>query len=72
MLEQQLKYWKEVADDYRLQRDEAVARVRFLENKLLKATGKAYDGKDYLRDILATKKDASFVHQIKHFFARYL
>jgi hypothetical protein len=65
-----LDYWKRVADRYRLQRDEALQEVQRLQKELLRTTGKAYDGYDYLRDIKRTKAELNFVAKVITFLRR--
>jgi hypothetical protein len=65
-LQSNLDYWKRVADRYRLQRDDALKEVCRMQKELLVATGKARDGKDYLREILATGQKATFKQRFKN------
>jgi hypothetical protein len=65
-----LDYWKRVADRYRLQRDEALQEVQRLQQELLRTTGKAYDGYDYLRDIKRTKAELNFIAKVVTFLRR--
>lgn len=49
-----IEYWKNVAQRYQAQRDMALKELRFVQQKMLEETGKAYDGKDWLREVIAT------------------
>lgn len=49
-----IEYWKNVARRYQAQRDMALKQVKFMQEKMLAETGKAYDGNDWLRQIAAT------------------
>ena len=49
-----IEYWKAVARRYQAQRDMALQKVRFLQERMLEETGKAYDGNDWLRVVVAT------------------
>lgn len=49
-----IEYWKAVARRYQTQRDMALQQVKFMQEKMLAETGKAYDGKDWLRVVAAT------------------
>ena len=49
-----IEYWKAVARRYQAQRDMALQKVRFLQERMLEETGKAYDGNDWLRVVIAT------------------
>jgi len=44
-----IEYWKAVARRYQSQRDMALQKVQFLQERMLEETGKAYDGNDWLR-----------------------
>lgn len=66
-----LTYWKNVADRYRRQRDEALQEVKKLQSILLEKTGKAYDGNDYLREIQETRSRARAIVRIRSFFRRF-
>jgi hypothetical protein len=44
-----IEYWKAVAKRYQSQRDMALQKVQFLQERMLAETGKAYDGNDWLR-----------------------
>ena len=59
-----LQYWKSVARRYRRQRNEALKQVHFLREKLLKETGRAYDGHDYLRLVIKTASRPSWRYRI--------
>ena len=54
-MEEQMQYWRDCAFRYRQQRDDALKTVNALQTILLKETGKAYDGNDYLREIQRTR-----------------
>jgi len=49
-----IEYWKAVARRYQSQRDMALQQVKFMQEKMLAETGKAYDGKDWLREVAAS------------------
>ena len=49
-----IEYWKAVARRYQSQRDMALKQVQFMQEKMLSETGKAYDGNDWLREVIAT------------------
>jgi len=49
-----IDYWKAVARRYQFQRDMALQKVQFLQERMLAETGKAYDGNDWLRQVAAT------------------
>ena len=49
-----IEYWKAVARRYQSQRDMALQQVKFMQEKMLAETGKAYDGNDWLRQVAAT------------------
>ena len=49
-----IDYWKTVARRYQAQRDMALQKVQFLQERMLEETGKAYDGNDWLRQVAAT------------------
>lgn len=49
-----IEYWKAVARRYQAQRDMALKQVQFMQEKMLAETGKAYDGKDWLRAVAAS------------------
>jgi hypothetical protein len=49
-----IEYWKAVAKRYQSQRDMALQKVQFLQERMLEETGKAYDGNDWLRQVAAT------------------
>ena len=49
-----IEYWKAVARRYQAQRDMALKQVQFMQEKMLAETGKAYDGKDWLRVVAAS------------------
>ena len=59
-----LQYWKNVARRYRRQRNEALQQVHFLRDKLLRETGRAYDGHDYLRLVIKTASKPSWRYRI--------
>jgi hypothetical protein len=65
-----LEYWKRVADRYRLQRDTALKEVHRLQQELLRTTGKAHDGLDYLRDIQRTETKLPLTKRIIYFLRR--
>jgi len=51
-------YWQEVADRYRRERDKALQEAAAMQRILLQQTGRAWDGNDYMREILETKADS--------------
>ena len=51
-------YWQEVADRYRQERDKALQEAATMQRILLEQTGRAWDGNDYMREILETKADS--------------
>lgn len=59
-----LDYWKSVARRYRRQRNEALQQVHFLRDKLLRETGRAYDGHDYLRIVMKTASRPSWKYRL--------
>jgi hypothetical protein len=68
MLKANLEYWKGVAARYQKQRDDAWLEAELVRQILLKQTGRAYDGNDWLRDIARTKTTNSFWRRIKTYF----
>lgn len=50
-------YWEQVADRYRQERDKALLEAHEMRRLLLIRTGRAYDGKDWLRAIAETRAD---------------
>ena len=68
MLKANLEYWKGVAARYQKQRDDAWIEAELVRQILLKQTGRAYDGNDWLRDIARTKTTNSFWRRIKTYF----
>jgi hypothetical protein len=68
MLKANLEYWKGVAARYQKQRDDAWLEAELVRQILLKQTGRAYDGNDWLRDIARTKTSNSFWRRIKTYF----
>lgn len=67
-LKANLDYWKNVADRYRQERDAALREAELVREILLRETGKAYDGDDWLREIARTKTRNSVWRWIKSFF----
>ena len=67
-----IEYWKAVADRYRRQRDDAMREVTKLQAILLKETGKAYDGNDYLREIHRSRTKARALVRLKSFLRRFV
>jgi hypothetical protein len=67
-----LDYWKNVAKRYKDERDTAMREVWRLQKELVKRTGRGYDGLDYLREIIKTRRDAGPWQRIKNFFRGYL
>jgi hypothetical protein len=67
-LKANLDYWKNVADRYRQERDVALREAELVREILLRETGKAYDGDDWLREIARTKTSNSVWRWIKSFF----
>jgi len=51
-------YWQEVADRYRKERDKALQEAAEVRRVLLAQTGRAFDGNDYLREVIQTKADS--------------
>lgn len=51
-------YWEQVADRYRQERDKALLEAAEVKKILLQRTGRAYDGKDWLRAIAETRQDS--------------
>jgi hypothetical protein len=51
-------YWQEVADRYRQERDKALQEAAEVRRVLLERTGRAFDGNDYLREVIQTKADS--------------
>ena len=51
-------YWQEVADRYRKERDKALAEAAEMQRILLEQTGRAWDGNDYLREVLESKAES--------------
>ena len=66
-----LNYWKNVSERYRKQRDEALREVEKLQKILLEQTGKAYDGKDWLREVKASGTTNKFRSRVKAFIGRF-
>ena len=66
-----LDYWKNVSERYRKQRDEALKEVEKLQRILLEQTGKAYDGKDWLREVKASGTTNKFSSRVKAFIGRF-
>jgi hypothetical protein len=67
-LKANLDYWKNVADRYRQERDAALREAELVREILLRETGKAYDGDDWLREIARTKTSNGVWRWIKSFF----
>ena len=63
-----IEYWKAVARRYQAQRNMALEKVKFLQEKMLAETGKAYDGNDWLRVVAAT--GARRNNPIQNFFRK--
>lgn len=51
-------YWQEVADRYRKERDKALAEAAEMQRILLEQTGRAWDGNDYLREVIESKAES--------------
>jgi hypothetical protein len=51
-------YWEQVADRYRQERDKALLEALEVKKILLQRTGRAYDGKDWLRAVVETRQDS--------------
>ena len=51
-------YWQEVADRYRKERDKALAEASEMQRILLEQTGRAWDGNDYLREVIESKAES--------------
>lgn len=66
-----LEYWRNVAARYQRQRDRAVAQLEQCQAILLKETGKAYDGHDWIREVARTKTHASWTQKLRNLFRRY-
>ena len=66
-------YWQEVADRYRQERDKALQEAAEVRRVLLAQTGRAWDGNDYLREILQTKTDSPRLKdRVYNFLRRYI
>lgn len=63
-----IEYWQRLSERYRRQRDMAVREIQSLQKQLYIATGCARDGNDYLRQIRATRTNASVSQRIKNLF----
>jgi len=68
MLRANLEYWKNLAARYQKQRDDAWLEAELVRRILLKQTGRAYDGDDWLRDVARTKATSSFWRRLKTYF----
>ena len=66
-----LDYWKNVSERYRKQRDQALKEVERLQKILLEETGKAHDGKDWLREVKASGTTHKFRSRVKAFIGRF-
>ena len=66
-----LDYWKNVSERYRKQRDEALREVEKLQKILLEQTGKAYDGKDWLREVQASRTTGRLRLRLMKFIRRF-
>jgi hypothetical protein len=51
-------YWQEVADRYRIERDKALRESAEMQRILLEQTGRAWDGNDYLREVVESKAES--------------
>lgn len=66
-------YWQEVADRYRKERDKALAEAAEMQRILLEQTGRAWDGNDYLRDVLESKAESPRLKdRFYNFIRRYI
>jgi hypothetical protein len=67
-LKSNISYWQAVAARYQRQRDRAVKQLEQCQAILLKETGKAYDGHDWIREVARTKAQASWKHRLRNFW----
>jgi hypothetical protein len=51
-------YWQEVAERYRIERDKALRESAEMQRILLEQTGRAWDGNDYLREVMESKAES--------------
>ena len=51
-------YWQEVAERYRIERDKALRESAEMQRILLERTGRAWDGNDYLREVMESKAES--------------
>jgi hypothetical protein len=51
-------YWQEVAERYRIERDKALRESAEMQRILLEQTGRAWDGNDYLREVVESKAES--------------
>jgi hypothetical protein len=51
-------YWQEVAERYRIERDKALRESAEMQRILLEQTGRAWDGNDYLREVMDSKAES--------------
>jgi hypothetical protein len=66
-------YWQEVAERYRRERDKALAEAAEMQRILLEQTGRAWDGNDYLREVIESKGESSRLKdRFYNFIRRYI
>lgn len=66
-------YWQEVAERYRKERDKALAEAAEMQRILLEQTGRAWDGNDYLREVLESKEESPRLKdRLYNFIRRYI
>ena len=66
-------YWQEVAERYRRERDKALAEATEMQRILLEQTGRAWDGNDYLREVIESKSESSRLKdRFYNFLRRYI
>lgn len=66
-------HWQEVADRYRKERDKALQEAAEVRRILLERTGRAFDGNDYLREVIQTKADSPRLKdRVYNFLRRYI
>lgn len=66
-------YWQEVADRYRKERDKALQEAAEVRRILLAQTGRAWDGNDYMREIIESKADSPRLKdRVYNFLRRYI
>lgn len=66
-------YWQEVAERYRRERDKALAEAAEMQRILLEQTGRAWDGNDYLREVIESKEESPRLKdRFYNFLRRYI